>query len=293
MQPVDNLPPEARVTARSMLFDLYGDFADEGGRGGTVPLGTIVRLASELGFSETAVRSAANRLVAEDWLAAERHGRESTLALTARGRRLVAEGRRRIFSSAEPPWDGFWYVVALSVPEARRDVRDRMRKELSWLGFGSPSAGQYVSPHDHRPEILRLAEELDASGYVQIYHATALWPSDPRELVDRAWPSLGDVGARYAAFVERFKPTFAVDRIRTGEATLAPAEAFRSRFLLVNQFRKCLFGDPSLPPELLPDDWQGRAARVLFLDYHGLLSPAALSYFDAARATRVPAALDR
>ncbi len=284
----DDLAYGARVTARSMLFDLYGDFADEGGRGGAIPLGAIVRLASDLGFSETAARSAANRLVADDWLAAERHGRESTYALTPRGRRLVAAGRRRIFGRADGAWDGYWYVVALSVPEARRDVRDRMRKELSWLGFGSPSAGLYLSPHDHRPEVLRLAQELEAGAYVQVYHASAQWPVEPRELVARAWPGLGEIDTRYQRFQQRFRSAFAVDKVRAARDELAPAEAFRTRFLLVNQFRKCLFGDPVLPQQLLPADWQGLAARELFLGYHELISPSALAYFDAARAGRTP-----
>src|SRR6266567_1695311 len=136
----------ARIKARSMLFDLYGGFAVEDGRGGVMRLGALVRLATSLGVNEMAVRSAKARMVQEGWLRVERLGRESAYALTERGQQEVARGRQRLFSEPDAWWNGTWYVVALSVPEARRDVRDRLRKELLWLGFGSPSSSLYDWP---------------------------------------------------------------------------------------------------------------------------------------------------
>lgn len=263
-----------------MLFDLYGDFADHAGRGGPMRLSAIVRAAADLGISEAAVRSAASRLVKDGWLIAERRGRERIYSLAAKGRHLVAEGRGRIFSAPNSKWDGGLCVVALSVPEARRDVRDRMRKELSWLGFGSPSSALYVSPHDHRAEVLRLAEELKAAEYLQVYRADPQWPTDRRQLVTRTWSNLAAVNQRYRAFVKRFATGLVRDRAQVRHGRLNGRAAFQTRFALVNHFRKCLFDDPDLPRELLPADWQGQEARQLFLGYHELVTPAALAYFD-------------
>lgn len=305
-----------------MLFDLYGDFATEGERPGSLRLGALVALGRVLGVSETAVRSAAARLVHDGWLRTERRGRESIYTLTARGRQLIEEGRRRIFSPPDATWDGTWHLVALSVPEARRDVRDRMRKALAWLGFGSPSSALYLSPHDRGREVLALAEELGAGEYVQLYRATAIWPGDPRALVSRAWADLAAVNARYAEFVRRFGPRLDAFRpsaraalstfdgrsdaetvrqerpaasqmlARSDEQSasivLTGAHAFRERFALANQFRKCLFGDPDLPAELLPARWQGARARALFLEYHHLVTPAAMDYFDRVAAEGPP-----
>jgi phenylacetic acid degradation operon negative regulatory protein len=273
-----------------MLFDLFGDFAIEAGRPGTIRLRAIVRLADDLGVTEVSARAAAARMVQDGWLAAQRHGRESLYALTPRGRQLVEDGRQRIFS-AEPDhaWDGTWYLVALSVPEARREVRDRLRKELTWLGFGSPSAGLYLSPRDHRPAIERLLDELEAAAYVQIYSATALRPADPRELVSRAWTGLEDVNRRYAQFLNCFAREFERTRADLEGGRLKPAQAFRTRFSLASQFRRCLFADPELPAELLPAAWWGGPARRLFLEYHALVTPLAMVHFDQANAASRPA----
>jgi phenylacetic acid degradation operon negative regulatory protein len=275
--PPSLLPP---VSARSMLFDLFGDFAVEGDRSGGMRLTAIVRLAGVLGVSDMAVRAGAARMVQDGWLESERRGRETTYRLTARGRDLVEEGRARIFAQPDEPWDGTWYLVAVSVPEARREVRDRMRQELSWLGFGSPSSALYVNPRDRRRAVERLADQLEATDYLQIYSGVALQPADPHALVARAWGDLQPVNAHYADFLNAFVPELARVRSEVAGGAFEDEDAFRLRFALANQFRKCLFGDPELPRELYPVTWRGSDARRLFLEFHVLVTPAALRYFD-------------
>ena len=63
--------------------------------------------------------------------------------------------------------------------------------------------------------------------------------------------------------------------------SLRDREAFRLRFSLASQFRRCLYADPELPSELLPAAWWGAQARRLFLDFHTLVGLPALRYFDA------------
>src|SRR5712691_11219524 len=82
-------PIGAPLKARSMLFDLYGDFAVDDGREGVMRLGALVRLATTLGVNEMAVRSAKARIVKDGWIRVERFGRESAYALTERGQHEV------------------------------------------------------------------------------------------------------------------------------------------------------------------------------------------------------------
>jgi phenylacetic acid degradation operon negative regulatory protein len=263
-----------------MLFDLYAGFAVEDGRGGVMRLGALVRLATGLGVNEMAVRSAKARMVQEGWLRVERVGRESAYALTERGQQEVVRGRQRLLSEPDAWWNGVWYVVALSVPEARRDVRDRLRKELLWLGFGSPSSSLYVSTHDYREDAVRLARDAEALEYVQVYQAEAFWPEDPRRLVERAWDNLAEVNRRYEQFLDTFAPQLARVRAQSKADGLDGRDAFSLRFSLASQFRACLGDDPDLPLDLLPAAWNGVAARLLFREFYSLVSPAALQYFD-------------
>jgi len=276
--------PTPRLRARTLLFDLYGDYAIEGGRSGSLAVAAAVRLGLDLGLAEMATRSAMNRMARDGWLVAQRQGRSSVYALTQRGRQLVDAGRTRIFAAADRSWAGNWCVVALSVPESHREVRDRMRLGLSWLGFGSPSSSLYISPHDHSKEVLRIASEMEADGYVQVYQAVLKWPA-ARDLVNRAWGDLAQVNARYAAFLNDFTPGYERARAAGGNQSGWDVEAFKVRLMLASEFRRCLFGDPALPASLLPAAWWSDAARRLFLDYHALLTPGAMRHFDTVCVT--------
>jgi phenylacetic acid degradation operon negative regulatory protein len=269
------------MRAGSMLFDLYGDFAIEGGRPGAVGLTVLVRLAAVLGANNAAVRAAATRMARDGWLRAERHGRGATYHLTERGKLLVEDGRERMFAEPIDSLDGLWCIVALSVPETRREIRDRLRKELTWLGFGSPSSGLCVSPRDYHAAVERLAVELGALEFVQIYRAAAVRPARPPDLVARAWGDLGQVNSRYEQFVERFSPQLERTRTLAQTAMLTERDAFCIRFALASQFRHCLYADPDLPAEMAPSGWHGSEARHLFLNFHALVTPLGMRYFDA------------
>jgi phenylacetic acid degradation operon negative regulatory protein len=153
-----------------------------------------------------------------------------------------------------------------------------MRKKLSWLGFGSPSSALYISPRDYQLEVVRLADEFDARPFVQVYRAESLVPADPAELVARAWPNLDLVNRRYAMFLQRFGRELTNARTLLTAGDLDDREAFKLRFQLGRAFRAQLFDDPELPSDLLPQNWNGAAARRLFLDHFSLLGPAAHHY---------------
>ena len=280
----DAAASRARLKARAFLHDLYGDFAVEDGRAGAVKLGAVVQLAALLDVSEMAVRSAAARMVQDGWFSAERHKRESVYTLTERGRQSLEERRERTFRPPDAWWNGRWCVVALSVPESSRELRDRMRKTLAWLGFGSPSSALYVSARDSRDAVLRSAEELGATGYLQVYAAEEVWPLEPRDLVARAWLNLDEGNHRYAEFLAQFRPQLARTRARMDAKALSDRAAFKLRIDLTAAFRRCLFDDPNLPLDLLPAKWNGLAARLLFRELYALVSPAALRYFDEVSA---------
>ncbi|MFI5068787.1 MAG: PaaX family transcriptional regulator C-terminal domain-containing protein, partial [Streptosporangiales bacterium] len=109
-------------------------------------------------------------------------------------------------------------------------------------------------------EVAEVVGELgvDAFSFLGSFGAIG----DERRVVREAW-LLGDVEQRYAAFLG------AVSAMTVS----SPADAFRARVLLVQEWRRFPFLDPALPPELLPDGWPGPRAAALFHDrydaWHG------------------------
>ena len=134
------------VKARSLVFDLFGDYLRY--RRGEVRLRALAALMACFEVPESTVRVVAARLRKEGWLESRRDGRETVYGLTDAAWRLLDEGRSRIFDRATRPWDGQWHTVIYQVPETERALREGLRKQLAWLGFGPLSSSVWLSPHD-------------------------------------------------------------------------------------------------------------------------------------------------
>lgn len=259
------------LNPRSLLFTLYGDYVHPLGQE-EARVGALVRLASELGVTGNALRSALSRMTREGWLATRRNGGTPRYRLSPRGRELIEEGIRRIYGRHRAAWDGRWLLVSYSLPEPRRGQRDRLRQGLSFLGLGSLGNGLFISPHDLRPQVDELIRRYGVEREVTVHHGTLEWPADPAQVVARAW-DLDKVADLYAEFLERTRPALAA------ADGLDDREAFRRRFLLTHEFRRFPFSDPDLPDALLPSGWAGTMAKETFLTYNGKLRRPAERFY--------------
>jgi phenylacetic acid degradation operon negative regulatory protein len=193
-------------------------------------------------------------------LRSDRVGRRVRWTLTEPGHRLLDEGASRIygFGSGSREWDGQWLVVLVSVPESMRDLRHKLRTRLSWAGFGSPTAGVWITPHPAaEAEAKLILDELDLSSQAMSFLANYGALGSEQSMVRSAW-DLADVGARYQRFIDEF-----------GDLSPAtPDEVLRAQTMLVHEWRRFPFLDPQLPATLLPPKWTGTTATVLFDELH-------------------------
>lgn len=247
--------------ARSSLFTIFGEFVHP--RGDVVWVGTIIEWMRVLGFSEPAVRAAVSRSTRTGWLEVRKVGRKSYYALTPDVRWRVHRAVARLYRPLDAPWDGRWRVLVYSIPESMRVVRDRFRKELSVLGFGPFTAGVWVSPAPIAREALDLARAHGLEDLVEAFDATRLSGSSGLDLVTRAW-DVPAINARYAAFLERF---------RDAPQPEDDADAFRAYVQVLHEYRKFLFLDPGLPPELQPPGFLEPEATRLFRERRAALAP--------------------
>ncbi len=275
---------------QDLVFTLFGEWLLH--RPGEVWVGSLIRLLEPLGLSSGAVRTVLSRMSKKGWLETTRVGRRSYYVLSTRGRQLLEEGEARIY---HPPrdesWDGLWYLVAYSIPEEQRHLRDRLRVRLQWLGFGQLGNGLWLSPHPVRGEVNALAGELGVGEHVEIFRAQYQGYSSVAHLVDRCW-DLRAIDAAYEAFIARHGPE--AERWRTDGSRATPQDAYVRRFRLVHEYREFPLLDPYLPRRLLPEGWHGEAAAKLFERYHDHLTAPAEAFVESvlelrgsARRTRV------
>jgi phenylacetic acid degradation operon negative regulatory protein len=249
------------MRARSALFDVYGDHLRR--RGDQAPVSALIRLLEPIGIAEPAVRTAISRMTAQGWLEPIRVDDAPGYRATPRAIERLSEAAVRIYRSAPEPWDGRWRLVFLDTPRPRA-IRDRLRRELTYLGYAEHAPGVWLCPFD-RPEVDHVVGR--AGGSVRHGIAVELAP-DPVV----AW-DLSGLAASYAAW-----PSVAEHLLRGAPGPDGTSEddeaAFAARFRLVHEWRKFLFDDPGLPAQLLPADWPGRPAAELFTREAQRLQPA-------------------
>lgn len=248
----------AGASARSLLLTVLGEFALP--RQEPVWTATLLRCLGLLGVEERAARQALARTSAEDLLESQRHGRRVAWSLTPRGTQLLEEGTTRIYGFMREPhsWDGNWLVLTVSIPESQRQLRHRLRTQLTWLGLGSPTSGLWVSPDASTAvAVARVVRDLGLDGQSFAWKGPATGIGEEKRLMADAW-DLEDVEGRYLRFLADFE----------GRRADSGDEAFTAQVDLVQAWRRFPAIDPDLPRELLDHDWPGPRAAAVFHDQH-------------------------
>ncbi len=270
----------SRMHARSALFDVWGDHI--AARGGRAPIAALVRLLAALDISEPAVRTAVSRMVRQGWLVSKPTSQGAGYELTDRARARLDDASRRIYrTSAAPPWEGRWHLVVL--PQIRnRSRRDRVRAALGFLGYAPLDGGTWLAPRPAAGLAASLAAE-DVQAYcfdgtpstVGGHGSTRPEVMDPAALARTVW-DLDGLATAYRRWHQQ-----AGEWAEQAGPDTDDERQFAARSLLVHEWRKFLFTDPTLPAELLPADWPGHAAAELFDRESARLGPAAARFVDA------------
>jgi phenylacetic acid degradation operon negative regulatory protein len=264
------------VQARSALFDVYGDHLRR--RGGVAPVAALIRLLGAVGIAPPAVRTAVSRMVRQGWLSPVATLDGPGYQLTERADRRLDDAYARIYRTDHTAWDGRWHLVVAERP-ASRSGRERLAAGLTFLGYAPLGGGTWLAPRAHTevPSVL-AAEGVRAETFFASYDGAGV------TLAGRAW-DLAAVAAAYERFEREAGGLLAelpgAAAGADGESDDPDRTAFAARSLLVHEWRKFLFLDPALPPDVLPADWPGERAARLFDQAADRLLPAASRYVDA------------
>jgi phenylacetic acid degradation operon negative regulatory protein len=280
------LQPSARPVSRpsSFIFTLYGDFVHrhEDGADQALWLGSLVRLMGSFGLSEAAVRQAVSRMSRQGWLAPEKRENRAFYRVTPHGRRRIEGLNPRIYGPIIE-WDGHWRMLTYRVAESARERRDRLRKDLTVLGWAPLSASTWISPSDALGDAREAAEVNGAGPEIDLFSGTYHGPRSDRELLEACW-DLGRIAAAYEAFDAVYRARLEAER---DDGDLSEQEAFVERMWLVHDFRKFAYVDPGLPSILLPAGWAGSSATALFREYYALLHAKSSAFFKRTTRSKV------
>ena len=259
----------------SLIITVFGDSISM--HGNNVWLGSLINALQPFGLNARLIRTAVHRLIHDQWLSAEMVGRRSYYSFTDAGLRRYEKAAGRIYAGYAPRWDGCWTLVLCH--GLGDDVRERLRKELSWLGYGSVNTVTLLHPGAENAALHETLRELKVIDQVVVMNAATdviTAQQAMRALAQQAWP-LQNLAQGYEQFLQRFRP--AMQSLQKAK-TLDPEDAFQLRTLLIHEYRRILLRDSDLPIELLPANWVGTKALNLIANMYRLCSAPAEAYLQ-------------
>lgn len=220
------------MTARSVVLSVL-----LGAHPACASASELVRLTSDFGIKETALRVALTRMVGAGDLIRSADGYRLSDRLLARQRRQddAIDPRLR-------PWSGEW--VTLVVTRVGSDARTRaaLRAALHDKRFGELREGVWI-----RPDNLESDLDPEIGARVRVLRAR---DDDPTGLAGQLWDLPAWARAGHELLDE-----------------MASAPDIPSRFVAAAATVRHLVTDPVLPDELLPADWPGARLRAAYHDF--------------------------
>ncbi|RTZ41009.1 phenylacetic acid degradation operon negative regulatory protein PaaX [Candidimonas sp. SYP-B2681] len=252
---LEHNPPRAKSLCVTLLGDAIGP------HGGSIWLSDLIELVTPLGINERLLRTSVFRLVAQNWLQSERHGRRSLYRLSEQGDELTRQASFRIYDGLPTQWDGDWTLVILPrFGNSSLSQRGAVRRELIWAGFGAIAPGIFALPRNQKTVAQKVLNKLKLSSHALVLCAHELNDGNGlliSSLISQCW-DLEGVAAQYRKFSETFGPM-----LEASNQGIRPSQAFAVRALTIHEWRRIILHDPQLPVQMLPADWPGHAAREL------------------------------
>lgn len=267
-----------KPNTRSMIFTLYGDYIRR--YGDEIWIGSLIELLEAFDHNEQSVRAAISRMSKQNWLTSRKEGNKSYYSLTKQGVNRMDEAAGRIYQTEPKKWDGKWRMFQYTIPEEKRNIRDELRKELTWSGFGPLFNSMWVTPNDLSTQAEDIIERYGIKDNVHLFIAENRGPKSDEEIIQECW-NMDYINERYEVFINTNKDIYEEDKVKIAAGECDEKECFVKRTRLVHYYRKSLFIDPGLPKELLPEKWLGEEAAKLFDSYYKILSKPANIFFEA------------
>ena len=155
-------------------------------------------------------------------------------------------------------WDKKWRIISYEIPEKKRELRDRLRREMQGWGLGPWHRSFWITPHPIIETLRQLVSQKEEEQYVQAFESDHVFGG--REiLLEKVWgKSLLDKKYR-----ELFKKWHDV---LSGEE-----DKIEKLKKVVNAYVEMLKTDPGLPKELLGEQWIGYEGFNIFKEIRGIL----------------------
>jgi phenylacetic acid degradation operon negative regulatory protein len=187
----------------------------------------------------------------------EKGGKENQYRLTDKGfSELCLEFP--FFRFQREKWDGKWRIISYEIPEKKREIRDRLRREMQGWGLGPWHRSFWLTPHPILPTLKSLTSQKEEEQYIQAFEAEHTF-GDSVFLIEKVWGKT----TLDKSYRELFK--------KWHEVLSSEDEKMNKLKKIIGEYINLLRQDPGLPKELIGESWIGFEGWNIFKEIKSIL----------------------
>lgn len=155
-------------------------------------------------------------------------------------------------------WDGRWRVISYEIPEKKRELRDRLRREMQGWGLGPWHRSFWLTPHPIVNDLKELVFGQEEEKYIQAFESEHIF-GDREELIEKVWAK-SELDKQYRQLFKLWHEVLSQEGDKT------------EKFIkVITAYITVLRVDPGLPKDLLGDKWIGFEAFNIFREIKSIL----------------------
>lgn len=162
------------------------------------------------------------------------------------------------FRFIKESWDGKWRILSYEIPEKKRELRDKLRREVSGWGLGPWHRSFWLTPHPIIENLRQLVSQKEEEKYIQAFESDHVF-GDRAVLIEKVWLKT-QLDKKYREMFKKWHDVLASGRDKL--------EKFQN---VVNEYVIILRQDPGLPKELIGEGWIGFEALNIFKEIKSIL----------------------
>jgi phenylacetic acid degradation operon negative regulatory protein len=162
------------------------------------------------------------------------------------------------FRYLKDKWDGKWRVISYEIPEKKREIRDRLRREMQGWGLGPWHRSFWLTPHPIINTLKTLTSQKEEEKYIQAFEADHSF-GDRNILIEKVWGRI----ALDKSYRELFK--------KWHEILSSNDEKIDKFKKVIGEYINLLRQDPGLPKELIGETWIGFEGWNIFKEIRSIL----------------------
>lgn len=162
------------------------------------------------------------------------------------------------FRFLKDKWDGKWRIISYEIPEAKREIRDRLRREMQGWGLGPWHRSFWLTPHPIIDNLKNLVSGKEEEKYLQAFESEHSF-GDREILIEKVWKK-SELDKSYRELFKKWHT------ILSGQA-----DKVDKLKKVVGEYINLLKIDPGLPKELLGEKWIGFEGWSIFKEIRSIL----------------------